>query len=68
MVKLLHKYNRETIDLGDYESEQEALGAIKEWLLTKSTLRAQRWVEGKKNGLKFIDYGASNSCFFLKEI
>lgn len=68
MIRVLHEYNAVKYEFGNYETKEEALGAIKEWLATKSTLRAQRWVDGKKNGLKFIDYGASNSCFFLKEI
>lgn len=67
MIRVIHKYNTDKKEFGNYETKEEALGAVKEWLTTKSTLRGQRLFEGESNGWGFIDYGASNSRFYFKE-
>ena len=67
MIRVLHEYNAVKYEFGNYETKEEALGAIKEWIKTKSTLRGQRFLEGESYGWGFIDYGAANSRFYFKE-
>lgn len=66
MYRLLHKYNEETRDLGLFEDKEEAKKEAMKWIKEKSTLRGKHFVIGQKNGMTFIDYGASNSCFFIR--